>query len=104
MRTTEAAGRGVVVYLRQDDRGLGLGPTHRSGGYYGHEAAAAVLRALGVRSAVLLTGDPSEAARLRDLGVHVRARLPLAARPPVQTVTSTVPSANTQHFYDLEGE
>ena len=91
------AGRGVIVYLRQEGRGIGLLDKLRAynlqdQGYdtvdanlmLGHQvdereysAAAQILADLGVHSIRLLTNNPSKIAHLRELGVAVNERLPV---------------------------
>jgi 3,4-dihydroxy 2-butanone 4-phosphate synthase/GTP cyclohydrolase II len=90
-------GRGVIVYLRQEGRGIGLLDKLRAynlqdQGYdtvdanlmLGHQAdereysaAAQILADLGVRSIRLLTNNPSKITHLRKLGVAVNERLPV---------------------------
>jgi GTP cyclohydrolase II len=90
-----AEGTGVVVYLRQEGRGIGLGNKVRAyalqnGGadtveanrMLGFEAdernydiAAAILKDLGVRSVRLLTNNPLKVAGLRAAGVPVTDRI-----------------------------
>ncbi len=91
------AGRGVVIYLRQEGRGIGL--EHKLQAYnlqdegydtveanimLGHQAdereywaAVAILKDLGIQSVQLLTNNPAKIEHLRDLGVTVEARLPV---------------------------
>lgn len=91
------AGRGLVIYLRQEGRGIGLLNKLRAynlqdKGYdtveanlaLGHQAdereygvAALILRDLGVRSINLLTNNPVKIESLRQLGVRVNNRVPL---------------------------
>jgi 3,4-dihydroxy 2-butanone 4-phosphate synthase/GTP cyclohydrolase II len=95
MRMIAAEGRGVIVYLRQEGRGIGLSAKLRAynlqdEGYdtveanllLGHEAderdywaAAAILADLEVRSIRLLTNNPAKIEQLRALGVNVTGRV-----------------------------
>jgi len=104
------AGAGVVVYLRQEGRGIGLLDKLRAynlqdQGYdtvdanlaLGHQAdereysvAAHILDDLGVRSIRLLTNNPVKIQRLRELGVPVSERVPLQ---------STVNADNAQYLF-----
>jgi 3,4-dihydroxy 2-butanone 4-phosphate synthase/GTP cyclohydrolase II len=92
-----AEGRGVLVYLRQEGRGIGLRDKLRAYNLQdagldtvdanlalGHQAderdygaAAGILRHLGIRSIRLLTNNPRKIDALRGLGIEVVARLPL---------------------------
>ncbi len=97
MRRISEAGTGVIVYLRQEGRGIGLAEKLKAynlqdAGYdtvdantmLGHQAdartydvAAAILLDLGVQSVRLLTNNPDKIDNLRALGVAVDARVPL---------------------------
>ncbi|MCA9488412.1 MAG: GTP cyclohydrolase II [Myxococcales bacterium] len=88
-------GRGVLLYLRQEGRGIGL--TNKVRAYALQEqgldtvdanralgfaddlrdyaAAAAMLGAMGVRSVRLMTNNPDKVAQLRELGVEVTERV-----------------------------
>ncbi|HVK99299.1 MAG TPA: GTP cyclohydrolase II [Dongiaceae bacterium] len=90
-------GRGAVVYLRQEGRGIGLAQKLRAynlqdQGYdtvdanlmLGHGAderryalAACILEELGVGSVRLITNNPAKIQALREEGVNVVARVPL---------------------------
>jgi GTP cyclohydrolase II len=96
-------GRGVLLYLRQEGRGIGLGnkirayalqaqgkDTYEANRALGfpddlrrYDVAADMLRLLGVRSVRLITNNPLKIAGLRDAGVEVRRRvsLPSPANP-----------------------
>lgn len=91
-----AAGTGVVVYLRQEGRGIGLGNKIRAYELQSHgrdtveantdlgfepdlrsyDLAAAILHDLGVQSVVLLTNNPDKLRELQAAGVPVTERVP----------------------------
>ncbi len=101
LRLLQAEGRGVLLYLRQEGRGIGLANKIRAYAYqdrgydtveanlalglpadprdYGE--AAAMLRDLGVRRARVLTNNPRKVAGLRDHGIEVVERVPLVVPP-----------------------
>jgi GTP cyclohydrolase II len=101
MRELARAGRGVLVYLRQEGRGIGLGnkvrayalqekgldtvDANRMLGFaddprsYG--IAAAILAALGVTRIALITNNPRKVEGLAALGIEVARRIP-ATTPP----------------------
>jgi GTP cyclohydrolase II/3,4-dihydroxy 2-butanone 4-phosphate synthase/GTP cyclohydrolase II len=98
LKRIAAAGTGVVLYLRQEGRGIGLGnkirayalqeqgmdtvEANRSLGFRddqrAYDVAAAMLRALGVKSVALLTNNPAKVAGLQADGVDVVRRVPMA--------------------------
>ncbi len=93
--------RGVVLYLRQEGRGIGLGNKIRAYALqqrgvdtvdantqlgFGederrYDIAADMLEDLGVRSIVLLTNNPAKVDGLREHGVEVKDRLPVHIPP-----------------------
>ena len=97
MRQIGRQGVGVIVYLRQEGRGIGLLDKLRAynlqdQGYdtveanlaLGHQAderdysaAACILADLGVRSVRLMTNNPTKIEGLRALGVRIVDRVPL---------------------------
>jgi GTP cyclohydrolase II len=101
MRSVFTVGRGVVVYLRQEGRGIGLGnkvrayalqqngadtvDANRILGFAddgrSYDAAAAILRDLGVERAALLTNNPRKVDGLVACGIQVTERVPLKAEP-----------------------
>ncbi len=98
-----ALGRGVLLYLRQEGRGIGLGnkirayalqaeghDTYEANRLLGfpddlrrYDVAADMLRLLGVRSVSLITNNPLKVSGLAEAGIPVRARiqLPSPANP-----------------------
>src|SRR5512135_2176440 len=92
----EEAGRGVVVYLRQEGRGIGLGNKIKAYALQeqGHDTveanealgfaadlrsydlAADILRDLGVSSVALMTNNPDKCAGLEKAGISVARRVP----------------------------
>jgi GTP cyclohydrolase II len=97
LRFIAAAGRGVLVYLRQEGRGIGLlnkikayrlqdngADTVEANHMLGFEAdardygvAASILSDLGVRAARLMTNNPEKIAGLERNGIAVVERVPL---------------------------
>lgn len=100
LKTIAVAGQGVLIYLRQEGRGIGLLDKLRAYNLQdegldtvdanlmlGHQAderdytvAAFILKDLAVESVQLLTNNPSKIDHLRRLGVKINKRLPLEAR------------------------
>src|SRR5262249_58665872 len=90
-------GHGVLLYLRQEGRGIGLANKIRAYQLQSHghdtvdanrllglpddardyDAAAAILNHLGVRSIQLMTNNPQKVESLRALGVALDARVPV---------------------------
>jgi GTP cyclohydrolase II len=97
MKLISDEGAGLVIYLRQEGRGIGLLDKLRAynlqdEGYdtvdanllLGHQAdereysiAAQILEDLDIRSIRLLTNNPTKVESLSALGVTIKARLPL---------------------------
>lgn len=93
--------RGIVLYLRQEGRGIGLTNKIRAYGLQergldtvdanlalgfeddlrNYNVAAAMLRTLGVRSIHLMTNNPDKVQKLEREGIVVRERIPLAIPP-----------------------
>ncbi len=93
----QAQGRGLVLYLRQEGRGIGLGNKIRAYSLQEQGAdtvdanrllgfgddlrsygvAAEMLRALAVESVRLITNNPTKVDGLREAGIEVVDRIPL---------------------------
>lgn len=120
-----AEGRGILLYMRQEGRGIGLVEKLRAyklqdQGYdtvdanllLGHQAdsrdytvSAAMLKAQGVCSIRLLTNNPAKIERLQSLGVVVADRVPL-----VPTINANnerylrTKAARMNHLFELPEE
>ncbi|KAJ3112737.1 GTP cyclohydrolase II [Phlyctochytrium bullatum] len=97
MRLMAIEGRGVILYLKQEGRGIGLKEKLRAynlidQGYdtmeanvllghppdaRGYEIASAILRDLGIASVRLLTNNPDKLASVQRGGVTVAERVPM---------------------------
>jgi GTP cyclohydrolase II len=98
MKAIAEEGRGVLVYLRQEGRGIGLGNKIRAYALQAsgadtveanrllgfgddertYDVAAAMLRDLGVNAVELMTNNPQKVAGLERAGIKVEKRRPLA--------------------------
>ncbi|HSC85636.1 MAG TPA: GTP cyclohydrolase II [Polyangiaceae bacterium] len=106
----ERHGRGVLLYLRQEGRGIGLANKVRAYALQAQGAdtieaneklhlpvdarqygvAAEILRSLGVRSVQLITNNPAKQEALTRLGISVVGRIPvqIAANPHSESYLS----------------
>lgn len=118
------ARRGVLLYLRQEGRGIGLADKLRAYNLQddgldtveanlrlGHKpdereygAAALMIRDLGIRSVNLITNNPTKIRELRHLGIVVCRRTPIevAARPENASYLHTKRS-RMDHLLQLSG-
>jgi GTP cyclohydrolase II len=122
MQLVAEEGAGVIVYLRQEGRGIGLAEKLRAynlqdEGYdtveanlvLGHEAderdysiAAHILQDLGVRSVRLLTNNPDKIRRLDELGIPVVERIALeSAIHPDNAFYLFTKAQRMNHLLDL---
>ena len=101
MKTIDEKGEGIVLYLRQEGRGIGLinkikAYKLQDNGYdtvdanlalgFGEDerdyaVAAQMLKALGVKSVVLMTNNPAKIAGLEDYGMKVVKREEIEIKP-----------------------
>ena len=124
MQLIAEAGRGAVIYMRQEGRGIGLGEKLRAyvlqdmghdtvdaNLMLGHQAdardytiAALIIRDLGIQSVSLMTNNPAKIDDLTSLGIRVSNRVPLEP----QTVTANnrkylfTKMRRMKHILDLE--
>jgi GTP cyclohydrolase II len=124
LRAVAAEPAGIVLYLRQEGRGIGLLNKLRAYGLQDHgldtvEAnlalgfqdderdyaiAAHMLRQLQVRSIRLMTNNPRKVAGLEALGIRVTGRIPLVI-PPNDSNRFYLQTKATKsgHLIDFEG-
>lgn len=101
MRVIHKLGKGAIVYLRQEGRGIGIFNKIRAYHLQDHgfdtveanrklglpddsreyNEAAAILRRLGVESIRLMTNNPAKVSALKKEGVTVVGKMPLRAKP-----------------------
>jgi GTP cyclohydrolase II len=118
-------GRGVLLYLRQEGRGIGLGnkirayalqaeghDTYEANRLLGfpddlrrYDSAAEMLRLLGVRSVELITNNPLKLEALVQAGIPVRGRIQLPSPPnPHNLEYLRVKRERTGHLIVLDDE
>jgi 3,4-dihydroxy 2-butanone 4-phosphate synthase/GTP cyclohydrolase II len=117
LHTVAQERRGVLIYLRQEGRGIGLLDKLRAynlqdQGYdtveanwlLGHQAderdyslAAAILQDLRPRSVRLLTNNPDKLQALRELGISVVDRVPLETEVTVENADYLRAKASRLH-------
>jgi len=116
------AGRGVLLYMRQEGRGIGLADKLRAYNLQdqgldtvdanlalGHQAddrhydfAALMLKDLGVARISLLTNNPNKVEELQTLGIQVVERLPLVGEVTPENERYLLAKAERlKHFLDL---
>jgi GTP cyclohydrolase II len=122
MHLVAEEGQGVIIYLRQEGRGIGLSDKLRAynlqdSGYdtveanlmLGHQpderdytVAALILKELGVRSVRLLTNNPLKIESLQELGIAVTSRVPLEPQITAENALYLVTKVQRMnHLLDL---
>ncbi len=117
-------GRGIIVYLRQEGRGIGLLSKLRAynlqdEGYdtveanlmLGHQAderdytaASLILQSLAVKSLRLITNNPTKIESLQALGIKVTERIPLQPKITADNAEYLVTKVQRmRHLLDLNG-
>lgn len=101
MRMIEKAGRGALIYLRQEGRGIGLSNKLRayklqeqgldtvdanlrlgfSADKRDYGVGAQICRDLGLRNIRILTNNPKKISRLEVYGISIAEQIPLIAEP-----------------------
>lgn len=101
MEAVQREGRGIVLYMRQEGRGIGLVNKLRAYelqdegmdtldanlalGFQGDEReyyiGAQILRDIGVRTMRLLTNNPDKVYQLSDFGLEIGERIPIKSEP-----------------------
>ena len=107
MQMIADVGQGVILYLRQEGRGIGLPDKLRAYNLQdegldtveanlrlGHQAderdytvAAHMFQELGIRSVNLITNNPTKITELRRLGIAVSQRTPIEVAPGPENLT-----------------
>jgi len=116
-------GRGLVLYMRQEGRGIGLGnkiaayalqeigydtveANHKLGfpdDLRRYDVAAGMLRILGVKSVRLLTNNPKKIRGLEEFGIEVIERVPVEIQPnPVNQFYLMTKAKKSGHLLNLE--
>jgi len=101
MRMIAKAGRGLVIYLRQEGRGIGLGNKVRAYGLqdqgldtidanhqlgFGDDErdyamAVAILKYFDIKSLLLVTNNPAKISDLKEHGIEIIQRVPIEIQP-----------------------
>jgi 3,4-dihydroxy 2-butanone 4-phosphate synthase / GTP cyclohydrolase II len=125
LRRIEEAGSGVVVYLRQEGRGIGLVNKIRAyalqdagadtveanhalgfpGDLRRYDIAAEILRDLGVKSVVLMTNNPDKIQGLVDAHFIVEERVPHLVSPTSDNLRyMETKRSKMGHLFDFHAE
>jgi 3,4-dihydroxy 2-butanone 4-phosphate synthase/GTP cyclohydrolase II len=119
MRQIEQNGSGLILYLRQEGRGIGLANKLKAYGLQDqgvdtydankllgfepderdYEEAAQILKKLGIKQVDLLTNNPDKIDQLTDYGVKVNQRVPLQI--PANAVDAAYLETKKEKFHHL---
>jgi len=125
MRRISAEGRGAILYLRQEGRGIGL--INKIKAYHLQDQGAdtveanerlgfgadmrdysicrSMLRHLNIAQVKLLTNNPRKVEALEQLGIHVTERLALqTGRNPHNLYYLATKAGKLGHLFDEQGE
>jgi 3,4-dihydroxy 2-butanone 4-phosphate synthase/GTP cyclohydrolase II len=114
LKYIETRGIGMVVYLRQEGRGIGLFNKIRAYALQDtgldtveanqelgfpsdlrtYEVAAEILNTLGIRSVNLITNNPRKVDALRKFGIDIRSRIPILIEP----------NEHNRHYLKVKGD
>lgn len=101
MKLIQEKGRGIIIYLNQEGRGIGLKNKikayalqengldtveanevlHLPIDARDYKIATEILKDLGIKEVELLTNNPSKISRLTQYGIQVLKRIPLETKP-----------------------
>ena len=125
LKMIEKIGRGVVIYLRQEGRGIGLVNKIRAYDLQDqgldtveanlvlgfrdderdYEVAAHMLRAMMVKSVQLITNNPKKVQQLTDYGIRVTGRIPHIMEPNEHNrFYLETKAAKSGHWIDFAGK
>ena len=120
LRYIEAEGRGAVVYMKQEGRGIGLLnkikayrlqelglDTVEANQYLGfpddardYSVTAAIIRLLGIKSIHLMTNNPDKIEGMMKAGIEVTGRIPVVIEPNAHDETYLETKRNRMgHLY-----
>lgn len=119
MKKIEEEGRGAILYLRQEGRGIGLKnklkayklqeegkDTYEANVALGfapderdYSFAAKILKSLGSHSIRLLTNNPEKVHALQEQGIHVVERIPIEIAPQKENIDYLKTKKEKFHHY-----
>lgn len=124
LRMIDKLGKGIVIYLRQEGRGIGLLNKIRAYNLQDqgldtveanqvlgfrdderdYEAAAEILKALMIKSVHIITNNPKKIKQLTDYGIKVTGRIPHIMEPNEHNrFYLETKAAKSGHWIDFDG-